>query len=144
MQHITIELDKLAATDNVIFIKNNAKPILSRLSMLLRRAKEDHAGSLWGAQSRKEELRWLKIWPMATDDGKTSKLVSSQEFSSDVFLFVPHRADLYELFRKKVPLLDFASDEIFDFQPLIEYFPSARLLSKEVQKELSYSANKSL
>ncbi|KAL8640964.1 MAG: hypothetical protein Q9226_008685, partial [Calogaya cf. arnoldii] len=141
MKHMATELRHLATSGDLKLTVDHVKPVLFWLSILLSRAKEDRSfGSIMGSPEVKEEIQDLKIWPITTGEAKTLELVSSQKFSSDNFLFVPDRADLYELLRYKVPLLDFTPSEISEIQPLRKWFPGARLLSKEVQKKLSYSA----
>ncbi|KAL8772821.1 MAG: hypothetical protein Q9209_002166 [Squamulea sp. 1 TL-2023] len=144
-EHITTDLASFASSGNLEFIVNNVKPILFRLSVLLQRAKEDCRSS-WqpNTYATKEKVKTLKIWPIIKSQANNLEVVSSQEFSSDKSLFVPDRPDLYELFRGRVPLLDFRPDEVSKIQPLIEWFPGARLLSQEVQKKLSYSAKQTL
>ncbi|KAI4123414.1 MAG: hypothetical protein LQ338_005267 [Usnochroma carphineum] len=144
MKHITTDLALLAGTGDVELIRTRVKPILVRLSTLIRRVQEDRLGRTLDLDLRKKEMVKLKVWPIVAAGGKTSKLVSSRKFTSNNFLFVPDRADLYELLRDKVPLLDFTPSEIMELIPLIEWFPNARLLSKEVQKRLSYSGKQTL
>ncbi|KAL9040739.1 MAG: hypothetical protein Q9180_001728 [Flavoplaca navasiana] len=140
MRHITTDLKDLASQAGTNEIRNTVKPILFRLSLLLRRAKEDQ--SLFSSDEQiikaKHDVKRLKIWPITSGQDKPSRLVCSTNFSLDAFLFVPDRADLYELFRDKVPLLDFCPHEVSEIRPLLEWFPGARLLSREVQKKLSY------
>lgn len=141
IQHIVVDLENLASTNDLKFIRENVKPIIFRLSTLVQRAKEDRFVS---PVVTLRSLRALKIYPVVGADGKTSKVVSGQEFTSDTLLFVPDRPDLYELFRDKVQLLDLSPDDVHEIWPLIESFPSARLLSTEVHKSLSYRGKRNL
>ena len=140
MRHITTDLKDLASQAGIIEIRHTVKPILFRLSLLLRRAKEDQSPFSSDEQiiKAKDDVKRLKIWPITRGQDKPPRLVRNKNFSSDAFLFVPDRADLYELFRDKVPLLDFRPHEVSEIRPLLEWFPGARLLSKEVQRNLSY------
>ncbi len=141
-EHIVNDLQYLASFGSPDLISNSVKPALFRLSILVSRAKEDRpivGRSVPSMDAQK--LQNLKIWPVKHSEAKSFEVVSSRDFSSGNFLFVPDRVDLYELFRDKVPLLDFSPVEIAKIQPLLDWFPDARLLSVEIQEKLSYSAN---
>ena len=145
MKHVTTDLTHLANYGNLNTIVDHIKPLLFRLSLLLSRFKEDSIFAKDKASmSARERIQVLKIWPIVTNGAKTMELVSSQEFSPGNFLFVPDRADLYDIFRDKVPLLDFSPYAITQVKPLIKWFPGARLLSVEVREQLSYSTNPTL
>ncbi|KAL8784974.1 MAG: hypothetical protein Q9213_003635 [Squamulea squamosa] len=144
MEHVMADLKSLAKAGDFDFIKNNVKPILVRLSMLLKRAEEDCLGHPSGAHTWKAELEKLKIWPMTTNNGKTSKLIRSRKFSSDDFLFVPDRPDLYDLFRNEVPLLDFTPYELSDIKTLMDCYPKAHFLSWAVRSKITCTGTKTL
>ncbi|KAL8711523.1 MAG: hypothetical protein Q9225_007104 [Loekoesia sp. 1 TL-2023] len=144
IQQIVVDLENLAGTNDLKFIRENVKPITFRLSTLMRRAKEDRFESHIITLRENATLKELKIYPVVGAGGKTSKVVSGQKFTSDSLLFVPDRPDLYELFRDKVQLLDFSPNDVHEIWPLIESFPSARLLSTEVRKSLSYRGERNL
>ncbi|KAL8952362.1 MAG: hypothetical protein Q9222_001724 [Ikaeria aurantiellina] len=136
MQHVLADLKEFEKTADYGIIKQNIKPILFKLSSLQKRAIED--GELKSTQDAfsKVEIKVLRVWPIASRSSKIAKLYSIKDLTFESLVFVPDRADLWDLFHDKVPLLDFTPDEVRKVQPLLECFPGARLLSNEVEKDV--------
>ncbi|KAL8982251.1 MAG: hypothetical protein Q9205_003180 [Flavoplaca limonia] len=144
MDHIMTDLRRLAETSDVQLITDNVQHCLIKLSALLKRAKEDNLHPLPEYEAWKGRLEKLRIWPIVTGDDKLPILVYSREFCSNSFLFVADRADLHELFRSKVPLLNFTPDEVSEMNCLMKWLPSPRYLSKEVKTKILDNDSKSL
>ncbi|KAL8932945.1 MAG: hypothetical protein Q9216_006601 [Gyalolechia sp. 2 TL-2023] len=143
IDHLIDDLDQLSGTRNVNLVRKYVKPIMFRLAELLRRSKQDGISNIFGLPSTDSRLRKLKMYPIVAA-GEVPVLVSDQEFTSDNVFFIPDRADLYELFKNKVKLLDFSPSDVNNIRPLIERFASPRLLSTEVRKSLSHTGKKKL
>lgn len=107
------------------------KPLLFELSKFIQRSQADND---LGEQDCLSRLRGLAIFPVKKRYEEPAILVEDGDLSERGFIFVPDRADLYELFRKRVPILDFSVEEIASLMPLIINFLRPRLLSREVQR----------